>query len=409
MRLLRLSEYRTEPAVRLSAEERDALRRVGGVTVEPTPGTSDHYDVTPASRIGALTIGSLAVEIRPKVTIDRVLFLLSYAIDPASCQATGFDFDQEESLLEAIVPGFIRQVEAAIRPGLLQGYRTEEEALTTVRGRIRIDDQVRKRYGVAPPVEVRFDEFTEDIEVNRLIKAAVVQLHALRIRSTGVKQALRGLDFALAPISAVRYEKVALPVITWTRLNQRYRPAVELAKLILRSTSFEFRHGGVRSSGFLVDMNQVFEDFAVVALRESLGLDARVFPQGDGRLRLDEARSVTLRPDISWWVEGRCQFVGDLKYKQVAQAGVMHPDLYQLLSYVVAADLPAGMLIYAAGEADEAIHDVVHIGRRLTVTSVDLSGSPQEILAEMAAVGEQIRTMQGVAFGAGTAHVQAGA
>ena len=409
MRLLRLSEYRTEPAVQLSAGERDGLRRVGGVTVEPTPGTSDHYDVTPASRIGALTIGSLTVEIRPKVPIDRVLFLLSYAIDPASWQATGFDFDQEDSLLEAIVPGFIRQVQVAIRPGLLQGYRTEDEALTTVRGRIRIDDQVRKRYGVAPPVEVRFDEFTEDIEVNRLIKAAMIRLHTLRIRSRGVKQALRGLDFALAPISAVEYDKAAFPVITWSRLNQRYRTTVELAKLILRSTSYEFRHGGVRSSGFLVDMNQVFEDFAVVALRETLGLDVRAFPQGDGRLRLDEAGSLTLRPDISWWVEGGCQFVGDLKYKRVGQSGVVHSDLYQLLSYVVAADLPAGMLIYAAGEADEAVHDVVHLGRRLTVTSVDLSGSPPEILAEIAAVGEQICAMRAVSLRAPSGGAQVGA
>lgn len=402
MRLVRLSEYRSEPAVRLSVEERDGLRRIAGVTVEPTPGLSDHYDVTPASTIGALTIGSLAVEIRPKIPIDRVLFMLSYAIDPASWQSTGFDFDQD-SLIEAIIPGFVRQVQAAVRPGLLQGYRTEEEALTTVRGRIRIDDQIRKRHGVAPPIEVRFDEFTEDIEVNRLIKAAVTRLHALRIRSRSVKQALRGLDLAMAPISAVNYDQAALPVITWNRLNERYRAAVELAKLILKSTSYEFRNGGVRSSGFLVDMNQVFEDFAVVALRESLDVDAREFPQGDGKLRLDEAGMLTLRPDISWWTEGRCQFVGDLKYKRVGRSGGKHPDVYQLLSYVVAADLSAGMLIYAAGEADEAVHDVVHVGRRLTVTSVDLSGSPQEILAEIAAVAAQIRSMRAISFGAGMA------
>jgi 5-methylcytosine-specific restriction enzyme subunit McrC len=394
MRLLRLSEYRTEPAVRLSPEERDALRRVAGVTVEPTPGTSDHYDVTPASRIGALSVGSLGVEIRPKVPIDRVLFLLSYAIDPASWQATGFDFEQDESLLEAIIPGFIRQVGIAIRPGLLQGYRTEEDALTTVRGRIRFDDQVRKRYGIAPPVEVRFDEFTEDVDVNRLIKAALTRLHALRIRSRDVKQALRGLDVAFAPVSMVRFDAKALPVITWNRLNQRYRAAVELARLILRATSYELHHGGVRSSGFLIDMNRVFEDFAVVALREALGVDARAFPQGDGQLRLDAARNVTLRPDISWWEEGRCVFVGDLKYKRVGQSGTEHPDLYQLLSYLVAADLPVGLLIYAAGEADEAVHEVVNIGRRLTVTAVDLSGSPAKILAEIRTVAGQISSMR---------------
>ena len=52
--------------------------------------------------------------------------------------------------------------------GLLRGYLTEEEALHTVRGRIRFDEQIRRRYGIPLPVELRFDEFTEDILANRL-------------------------------------------------------------------------------------------------------------------------------------------------------------------------------------------------------------------------------------------------
>lgn len=391
MRTLRLSEYRTEPSVPLSSDERDVLRSVAGVTVEPARGTSGMFDVTPGSTVGALAVGSLSVVIRPKVPIDRVLFLLSYAVNPASWRSAGFDFAEDESLLEAVVPGFVRQVHAAIRPGLLQGYRTEDEALTTVRGRIRIGDQIRRHYGIAPPVEVRYDDFTEDIEVNRLIKAAVVRLSSLRIRSVAVSKSLHALNLALAPVSTVRYDGRALPEITWTRLNQRYRPAVELAKLILRATSFDLRHGDVRSSGFLVDMNSVFEDFAVVALREALGLDDRAFPQGDGRLRLDDARSVTLRPDISWWERGRCRFVGDLKYKRVGERGVNHPDLYQLLSYLVAADLPAGMLIYAAGEAEETVHDVVHLGRRIVVRTLDVRGTPDEILGQVRMLAEHIK------------------
>ena len=47
--------------------------------------------------------------------------------------------------------------------GLLQGYRHEEEALHTVRGRIRFNDQVNRRFGVPLLLEVAFDEFTEDI------------------------------------------------------------------------------------------------------------------------------------------------------------------------------------------------------------------------------------------------------
>lgn len=41
--------------------------------------------------------------------------------------------------------------------------------------------------------------------------------------------------------------------------------------------------------------------------------------------------------------------MGDAKYKEVGPAGVEHADLYQLLSYAVASDLPGGLLVYGAG------------------------------------------------------------
>jgi hypothetical protein len=54
MRRLTLREYRTERAVPLTTVDRDALREVARVTLQPTPGMSDHYDLTPSSVVGAL-------------------------------------------------------------------------------------------------------------------------------------------------------------------------------------------------------------------------------------------------------------------------------------------------------------------------------------------------------------------
>jgi 5-methylcytosine-specific restriction enzyme subunit McrC len=393
MRRLTLREYWTERAVPLTTVERDALREVARVTVQPTPGTSDHYDVTPSSVVGALEVGELAVTIKPKIPVGQVMFLMSYALDPVRWQSSGFDFAELSALVEAIAPGFVRHVEHATRKGLLQGYRTEEAALTTLRGRIRVDDQLRRRHGIIPPIEVRYDEFTVDIEVNRLLKAAVAALRRLRLRSPSARVGLRALDSVLQPVSEVRYDRRRLPEIAWSRLNGHYRTAAELAKLIVASSSFELGHGGMRSSGFLVDMNRVFEDFAVVALREALGVGPEILRHGDSQLRLDLAGAVTLEPDLSWWDHGRCRFVVDLKYKRIGHRGGLHADLYQLLSYVLTADLPAGLLVYAAGEADEAIHEVVHVGRRLVVTTLDISGSSEEVLGRVRALADRIRSM----------------
>lgn len=393
MRHLRLTEYQTEPDVPLSIPERDALRSI--VTVQPSRGASDRFALTPGSTIGAIEMGTLSVQIAPKLSIDRVLFLVSYALDPTAWKDLQTGFEKEESIVEAIVPGFVRHVRKAFRTRLLQGYRTKEDALTTVRGRLRIEDQVRLRYGIPLPVEVRYDEFTEDVDVNRLIKAAIARLRMMQIRSPRERAALRLFDTALSTVSTVEYTPRSIPEVVWTRLNEHYRPAVQLAELILRSSSFELRRGDVRSSAFLVDMNKVFEDFVLTALRESLGLSGRTFRQGDPTLRLDRAGSVRLKPDISWWDSDRCIFVGDVKYKRVDADSVKHPDLYQLLAYVVAADLPSGLLIYAAGEGNEAIHQVVHLGRRLELATLDLAGTPADVLAQISEVAKRIKEMGG--------------
>lgn len=396
MRLLTLAEYRTERDVALSVSERDELRRLApSIAVSPSFGRDGCYDLTPGSSVGIVRVGDLAIEIRPKLPIDRLLFLISYTLDRRRWRETQFDLGQASSLLEAIVPGFVAQVRRAMRRGILHGYRVEDDALLTVRGRVRVGDQIRRRYGRFPPVEVQYDEYTDDIDENRLLKAAITRLKRLPFRSDRIRQALRAFDLALSGVQSVEYDPRYLPEIGWTRLNESYKSDVALAKLILRSTSFDTRHGAVSASAFIVDMNQVFEDFVVLALRDELGLTERTFPQGASSrsLHLDLAGNVTLKPDLSWWDGSRCRFVGDVKYNRVNAQGILHPDLYQLLAYTIAAGLPGGMLMYAKGERDAALHEIVHVRKRLRVATLDLAGSPDDILNQIAEVAKLVRTL----------------
>ena len=400
MRRLTLVEYQTRPGVALSPEERDALQRVAPpVSVAPAPGRAGRYDLTPGSWVGAVHLGTLAIEIRPKLPIRQVLFLISYALDPRAWQDTPLDLDEAPSLVEAVIPAFATHVRRAVRRGVLHGYRTQERALPAVRGRLRFDAQVRERFGVFPPAEVRYDDLTADVEENRLLKAALAGLRRLRPRSPGAARSLSTLEAIFGGVGPARYDPRRLPEVAYTRLNVHYRPAVELARVILRSTSFDLRRGQVPAAAFLVDMNRVFEDFVVVALREALGLSERAFPRGacGKALSLDGAGAVHLQPDLSWWSGHTCTFVGDVKYKRVTAAGIEHPDLYQLLAYTIAAGLPGGLLVYAAGEAEPVSHDVVQAGKQLQVTSLDLAGSPAAILAQVNTLAQRVRRLRRLA------------
>ena len=400
MQPLELVEYRPSFGVHLTIEQRDGLRRVApSISISPSQGAEALYDLTPASSVGAIRLPGLDVIVRPKLAIDRVLFVLSYAMGVTAWRQESFALSEADSLVEAIVPGFVYQLRTALRRGVAQGYRPTEDALLTVRGRIRVGDQLRRRYGIAPPAEVSFDEFTQDIEINRILLAAITRVG--RMRTPGYRAGLRAIENAFSGVELVDYDPRRVPSISYTRLNDRFRPAVELARLILASMSFDLGPGGVGASAFLVDMNRAFEDFVVVALRDALKLSPRVLVQGAaGRpLYLDEASRIPLKPDLSIWDGSRCVFVGDAKYKRIEYEGFRNADLYQMAAYAIATGLPGGILVYAAGEGEPFSHRIVNIGKEIEVFTLDLKGRPSDVLGQIGVLAARVRARTDEAIG----------
>ena len=394
MRNVDLREFKRSDPLPLSVAERDALlaRPDLGLTVEPVASVADRYTLTPGSTVGAVEIDGLSLRIAPKIGIPQLLSLACYAIGHVRFEKTEFDFHEQWALPDAVALAFGTAARRALSRGLLHGYRTAEDALQAVRGRIRFDDQLRRRFGVALPVEVRYDEFTDDILLNRLVKAAAHRLGRMRLRSRQTRGAVAWVAESLAGVSLVAFPHRAVPEIRFDRLNQHYRNVAALARLILRHGAFEADRGQVRASGFLMDMNRVFQEFVTVALREKLGVSERVF--GERRIgSLDEEGGVQLKPDLTWRDGSRCTFVGDVKYKRI-DAGIPNADLYQLLAYATAVDLPGGLLIYAKGEREPATHTVRHSGKRLEVAALDLSGNLDDTLARVGDLARRVRALR---------------
>ncbi len=400
MRELDLREYEKSGPLALSAAERDALREaLPSVTIEPAPGAEGSYVLTPSAVVGALEVDDLSVLVRPKIGIPQLLSLACYAMGAYRQDSRTFAFAEDTALPDVLARALSVAAGRAFSRGLLHGYRAEEEALYTVRGRIRFAEQIRRRFGVPLPVEVRYDEFTDDILENRLVRAAATRLGAMTLRSGEARRGLGWTAGMLDNVSPVEFPPNAVPEIGFDRLNEHYREVIALSRLVLRHTAFESGRGEVRASGFLMDMNDVFQEFVTVALREALGVSESAFCSdrdltGNRRIYLDKARDVKLEPDLTWWVGDDCVFVGDAKYKNVTGERVPNADLYQLLAYVTALDLPGGLLVYAKGEADTAEHLVRHSGKRLEVAALDLSDTLDDVLDRVRGLAVKVTALR---------------
>ncbi len=403
MRQIDLREYEDSDPHRLSVGEWELLREaLPSLSIDPVMDREGayRYKLKPGSTVGAVDIGDLSVLIQPKIGIPQLLSLACYAMGVFKTQEKRlFDFQEEETLPDTLALALAAAARRAFAQGLLHGYRTEEEALRTLRGRIRFDEQIRRRFGMALPVELRYDEFTDDILANRLVKAAAARLGGMRLRSPMARRGVGWVAGMLDNVSLLEFPPRRVPEVRFDRLHEHYRGVVVLSRLILRHSAFESSRGAVRASGFLMDMNVLFQEFVTQALREALGVSARTF-RSDSVFTLDEAEAVSLKPDLSWWDGGDCTFVGDAKYKNLTDKSVPNADLYQLLAYVTARDLPGGLLMYAKGEADTARYEVRHAGKRLEVAALDLSCALSEILDRVGDLAGRVKALRDEALGA---------
>lgn len=345
MTRIELSEY-SEVPVDLDDEQLDAVigAAAGRLGVRRVAG-GGHVLIS-SSHVGVLVAGDVEIAVRPKVPIHNLFLMLGVRQPEFASSSATFGYDQD--LLTAMVRVFTRAVESATSRGVLRGYRHIEERLISPRGRIDIAAQVR-RPGLPSPIPCRFDEFTVDIDENRALVAALDRLRRVPRISSELRSRLLHLAprFADVPVAAV--DPAALDRWQSNRLNRHYEPALRLAAVILRSVTLRDVAGDINAPSFMINMNDLFQDFVADRLRTALR--GRLDVIEEPTVHLGSPRRLAMRPDLVFRPPGSgrhtaATYVSDVKYK-LSSGPARMSDYYQLLAYTTALGLDDGVLIYA--------------------------------------------------------------
>ena len=396
-RELDLAEWSTALDVALDRDEIQALRRSGAGLEVLATGRPGRFDIEASSTVGTVVGPNLRAVIRPKLPIRRVLYLMTHLADlPVFRESVALD-EENDDLLEIMLELYTLALNRALTRGLVREYREREESCTTLRGRLDLVALGARRFGVFPPLDCRFSEFTADTAANRrlfaaarlLLRAGVSGGRAGRARSLRAVSKLHALTSRFEEVEAVRYPPGRLPGLKLDRRLDAFRQALSLAETVLRHGSIELRHGQVATLGFLVDMNQVYEHFVVEALRAALGLSRQTWVHHPRGLKLDERGAFGLSPDALWRRPDKTsRLVLDVKYKQTSVGE--SADTYQMLAYCTALGIRDGVLVYATATSP-TVHTISAAGARIHVVSLDPGGSREELGTEVQRVATYLR------------------
>ncbi|MBL7496148.1 restriction endonuclease [Frankia sp. CNm7] len=337
-----------------------------------------------SSTVGVVRAGDFELVIRPKVGVGRLLWLVGHARDQKGWRDDDVDLAETDDLVTGLAVAFTRRAGRALAAGVLRGYQPVAETSPVLRGRLREADQLRARLGRAYPLEVAYDDYSADIPENRILLGATRRLLRLPGIPAATRAALHRLNVGLAEVAPLP-AGLRAPATPETRLNRRYQSALRLARLVLDHRGLDIPAADspagptLAATGFLFDMNRVYEDWLTAVLRTALEHHGGAV-EGQKVIRLDEAGKLAPRPDITWWHGDQCAAVLDAKYK-APNKGFPSEDVYQLIAYCTALDLAEGHLIYAGGTPD--VHVIRGQGPRIHVHVLDLARDPSDLLQQI--------------------------
>lgn len=378
---LRLIEYERQAGVALSAEQARRLRENFAKAVTVTrafdgPG----YDLAAAGIVGVIVLPDLIIRIDPKVPVDNLFFMLSWAYGlPSPFRKETTSLDPGDSLLEFVAGIFVGQVDALVRAGIARGYVDRQEEHHFLRGRLLVGEQARRSVVAVTRFHQSANEFTADLPENRILRATLALLLRHYYRKAGLRVLLRRALSAFSEVTPVAARPSDCDRIIYTRLNRRYEPSIRLARLLLQLLSPERQAGPTPFPAFLLPMHDVFEKFVANFLIDALAGRPGWRVAAQPRIYLDRDRLEPGDPDLVLYRDGAPALVIDTKYKAYGDKPTP-ADRNQMFAYCRALGVGEGLLLYP-NDADIADHRRLiggggeHDAVRLTLQPVSLAGS----------------------------------
>lgn len=295
--------------------------------------------------VGVVNLGKRAVQILPKIYTEKadqskeerarlatrnLLSLLDYAgelkiYEPDIAPLIARDLHW----LEILISLFAKHLLQEWRRGAIKSYQSIDDDLPVIRGKLRLKDQLREpaRNHI---FAVTYDELSADNKMNQVLRFVVEKLYRLSQNDENKQQLLllRHLMSEVTSLPKVTYEDAkSIPI---NRLNKRYEPILNMARLFLSDKSSQLAVGEQESFAFVFDMNKLFEAFVVNFIHRHR--KQILPPKLQGCALLPQSRGYTMalavrngkdvmhaRPDLVFKQNDHFPLILDAKYKVVTK------------------------------------------------------------------------------------------
>ena len=340
--------------------------------------------------------------------VQNIYYMLAYAFqvlhENGYRDVAAEEFENGLELLSAIL---CRGVSIQIKRGLGRQYLTKEEALSSPRGKIEVNDSVKTLVIRKKQLVCAYDEFSVDAYPNRIIKTTISVLLRSNLSKARKKELRKLLIFfdrvSLLDIHTIHWN------IPYDRNNQTYRMILAVCQLILKGMLQTESGGAVKMMEYLDDqsMAKLYEKFILGYYQKEHPELKAYAPQIDWAVTDgNRAQLPAMQTDIVLSSrDTRKTLIIDAKYyshnmqmKMPYGIRTVHSgNLYQIFAYVK--NLPtapdesvAGMLLYAGTDDEiQPDNDYQISGNTISVKTLNLDCDFTRIAEQLDAIAATVK------------------
>lgn len=327
-----------------------------------------------------------------KIPIQNIYYMLCYAWNRAlSKNVTNLNGIKCENLYDLLGLALYDSVSRLIKKGIYKEYIIVNKEISSLKGKINFGESLKNNSFRNGRAYCEFDEFSDNIIYNQIIKATIHNLLKSKTVCKDIKDRLIKIYRHFGHIHLIKINKKYIDKAIVKKNNRHYKLSLDICKLIYNDMIIDEKDGSITFNFEEEKMAYLFEEFVRNFYKINLK-DSKVYrEQIKWNLEGSEMNYIpTMKTDITIKT-GNEVIILDTKYYQKTLAKNLGQDkyhsshMYQIFSYLKNAEAKGGGYENATGilvypQVEKEIDNVYKLGNHnLKICTVNLNDEWENI------------------------------
>jgi len=327
------------------------------------------------------------------ISIENIYWMIAYAFrnikDENISKLSNEKFLNIYDLFSVMMT---REINRQVKRGLNKEYIDKQEETSSIKGKIVLNDLMKKQYQKTSKISCEFDDYSVNSYLNRIIKTACLYL----LRSNMIKDKNKSIHLRKSIVFFDGVEEINPLIIKWdfiryNRFNVSYKLLINISYMILEGLLMSKKNGQFEYREYIDNQNmyKLYEKFILEYYRYHYSYLNPSVPQVDWNLTEDNNYIYLLpkmQTDITLY-RGKRKLIIDAKcYNDMYQKNSMFDKdtfrsnhLYQIFTYVKNEDKNntgdvSGLLMYVKTNNNEKQYVDYKMGNnKIIICNLDLS------------------------------------